>query len=63
MKYKPMVTLLLITTPFKMLWMDLLLKLVISGLWTALAFKALITSCIGVVTLYIYADLAQSIGI
>lgn len=58
-----MVTLLLITTPFKTLWMDLLLKIAISGLWTALAFKAFITCCIGAVTLHIYADLAQSIGI
>lgn len=62
-KFKPIVTLLLIATPFKLLWTDILLKTVISGLWTLLAFKALITCCIGVATLHIYTDLAQSIGI
>lgn len=63
MKYKPIVTLLLIATPFKVLWLDALLKTVISGLWTLLALRALVTCSIGVVALHIYADLAQTIGL
>lgn len=62
-KFKPIVTLLLIATPFKVLWLDLVLKSVITGLWTTLAFKALATCSIGVLTLHIYADLAQTIGL
>lgn len=62
-KYKPIVTLLLIATPFKVLWLDTLLKTVISGLWSLLAFKALATCSIGILTLHIYADLAQTIGL
>lgn len=62
-KYKPIVTLLLVATPFKALWLDAVLKTVITGLWTLLAFKALATCCIGVLTLHIYADLAQTIGL
>lgn len=62
-KYKPIVTLLLIATPFKVLWLDAILKTVIRGLWTLLAFKALATCSIGVLTLHIYADLAQTIGL
>lgn len=62
-KYKPIVTLLLIATPFKVLWLDAVLKTVISGLWSLLAFKALATCSIGVLTLHIYADLAQTIGL
>lgn len=62
-KYKPVVTLLLAATPFKTLWLDAVLRLVISGIWTTLAFKALATGSIGVLTLHIYAGLAQSIGI
>lgn len=62
-KYKPIVTLLLIATPFKALWLDSVLRLVISGVWATLAFKALATSSLGVITLHIYASLAQSIGI
>lgn len=62
-KYKPIVTLLLIATPFKVLWLDTVLKTVISGLWALLAFKALATCSIGVLTLHIYADLAQTIGL
>jgi len=62
-KYKPIVTLLLIATPYKVIWLDAVLKVLISGVWTALAFKALATCSIGFVTLLIYAGLAQSIGI
>lgn len=62
-KYKPIVTLLLIATPYKALWLDGVLRLVISGIWSTLAFKALATSSVGVATLHIYASLAQSIGI
>lgn len=62
-KYKPIVTLLLVATPFKVLWLDAVLKTVITGLWSLLAFKALATCSIGVLTLHIYADLAQTIGL
>lgn len=62
-KYKPIVSLLLIATPYKTLWLDAVLRLVISGIWTTLAFKALATSSIGIATLHMYASLAQSIGI
>lgn len=62
-KYKPIVTLLLIATPFKAIWLDAVLKAAITGIWTTLAFKALATSSLGVLTLHIYAGLAQSIGI
>lgn len=62
-KFKPIVTLLLIATPYKSLWLDAVIRFFISGLWTTLAFKALATCSIGVVTLHIYAGLAQSIGI
>lgn len=62
-KFKPIVSLLLIATPYKSLWLDAVLRLVVTGIWTTLAFKALATSSIGVVTLHLYAGLAQSIGI
>jgi len=62
-KFRPIVTLLLAATPYKTLWLDAVLKATITGIWTTLAFKALTTCSIGVVTLHIYSGLAQSIGI
>lgn len=61
-KYKPLVTFLLIATPFKVLWLDGVLRFVTIGIWATLAFKAFATVCIGLLTLHIYAGLAQAIG-
>jgi hypothetical protein len=62
-KFVPVVSALLILTSFKGLWLEGALYLVSSGPWLALAIKALITSAIGVVSLNIYAGLAQTIGL
>lgn len=61
--FKPVVTMLLVATAYKTLWLDGLLRVITSGPWITLALKALATSSMGILTLHIYAGLAQSIGI
>jgi len=62
-KYVPIVTLLLIATVYKSLWLDSVLVALSLPIWSTLAFKALVTVFMGFVTLHIYAGLAQMIGI
>lgn len=61
--FKPVVSVLLVATAYKGLWLDGVLRLLATGPWTALAIKALATTSMGVAALHIYSGLAQSIGI
>ncbi|XP_037042835.1 transmembrane protein 147 [Bradysia coprophila] len=61
--FKPVVTMLLIATAYKALWLDGVLRILSTGPWLSLAIKALATSCMGVLSLHIYGGLAQTIGI
>lgn len=61
--FKPVVSALLVATAYKGLWLDGTLRLLATGPWLALAFKALATASMGVASLHIYSGLAQSIGI
>ncbi|XP_063696525.1 BOS complex subunit TMEM147 [Culicoides brevitarsis] len=60
---KYVVILLLATTIFKPIWIEVIFHNLAIGSWTQLAFKALIACVIGVSSLNIYAGLAQLIGI
>ncbi|XP_055376013.1 BOS complex subunit TMEM147 [Condylostylus longicornis] len=62
-KYVPVVSLLLIATVYKSLWLDGVLTVLSLPIWSTLAFKALVTIFMGFVTLHIYTGLAQLIGI
>lgn len=62
-KFKPFVTLLLIATIFKSVWVDGILNILAIGPWATLGFKALVASIFGFLALHIYAGLAQVIGI
>lgn len=62
--YVPVVTFLLAAINYKGLWLDgILLRLINSGPWLALALKAFIATFMGAFSLHIYSGLAQSIGI
>lgn len=61
--FKPVVTVLLLFSSYKVLLLDFLFKMFVVGPWIALLIKALVTVVIGGFTLTIYAGLAQSIGI
>ncbi|KAM7353167.1 BOS complex subunit TMEM147 [Cochliomyia hominivorax] len=61
--FKPLVTILLVITIFKGVWLEGLLSLLTFGAWSSIAVKALVASVIGFVTLYVYSGLAQKIGI
>lgn len=61
--FKPIVSLLLVATAYKGLWLDGILRVLATGPWLSLALKAITTSGMGVATLHIYSGLAQSIGI
>lgn len=61
--FKPVVTMLLIATAYKGLWLDGVLRILSTGPWLSLALKALATTSMGVLSLHIYAGLAQTIGI
>lgn len=60
---RPIVIILLIATAYKALWLEGILRILATGPWLALALKALVTCSMGILTLHIYAELAQSIGI
>lgn len=60
---KPLVTILLVVTIFKGVWLDGLLSVLTFGPWSTIAVKALVASLIGFVSLNVYAGLAQKIGI
>lgn len=60
---KPVVTLLLVITIFKGVWLEGLLSVLTFGPWSTIAVKALVSALIGFVTLHVYAGLAQKIGI
>ncbi|TMW47824.1 hypothetical protein DOY81_007097 [Sarcophaga bullata] len=60
---KPVVTLLLVITIFKGVWLDGFLSVLSFGPWSTIAVKALVSALIGFVTLHVYAGLAQKIGI
>ncbi|XP_030384261.1 transmembrane protein 147 [Scaptodrosophila lebanonensis] len=61
--YKPIVTLLLVVTIFKGVWLDGLLHVLAIGPWSTIAIKALVAAIIGFCSLHIYTGLAQQIGI
>lgn len=61
--FVPVVTVLLVATAYKTLWLDGILRILATGPWLSLALKALTTTSMGVITLHIYSGLAQSIGI
>lgn len=61
--FKPLVIILILLSSFKPLILDWFVKLFLIGSWVMLLLKALTTFIIGGVTLTIYANLAQSIGI
>uniref|UniRef100_A0A1A9WM37 BOS complex subunit TMEM147 n=1 Tax=Glossina brevipalpis TaxID=37001 RepID=A0A1A9WM37_9MUSC len=60
---KPFVTILLVITVFKGVWLEGLLSILTLGPWYEIGAKALISIVIGFATLHIYAGLAQQIGI
>lgn len=60
---KTVVTVLLVFSSYKPLFLDLLIKAILAGPWTGLFIKALVTGVTGFLTLIIYAGLAQVIGI
>lgn len=62
-KFKPVVSVLLVATAYKTLWLDGILRILATGPWLSLALKAFATINMGVLTLHIYSGLAQSIGI
>lgn len=62
-KYAPLVILLLVLINYRPVWLEMVLQVLAIGPWTALAFKALVVISIGVVTVNIYAGLAQQIGL
>jgi hypothetical protein len=62
-KFVPVVYAILIATVYKGVWLEGILQVLTSGLWLALALKALVTCCFGTLTLHMYSGLAQSIGI
>jgi Predicted membrane protein (DUF2053) len=62
-KFVPVVYFLLIATVYKGVWLEGILQMLTSGLWLALALKAMVTCIFGTLTLHIYSGLAQSIGI
>lgn len=62
-KYVPIVIFLLATTVYKPVWLELIFHALLLGPWVQLAAKALVTFIIGVISLNIYAGLAQQIGI
>lgn len=61
--FKPIVSVLLVATAYKGLWLDGVMRVLATGPWLALALKALATTSMGVAALHIYSGLAQSIGI
>jgi len=60
---KPLVTILLILTIFKGVWLEGLLSVLTFGPWSTIALKAFIAALIGFMSLHIYTGLAQKIGI
>ncbi|TDG45387.1 hypothetical protein AWZ03_008153 [Drosophila navojoa] len=60
---KPLVSILLVVTIFKGVWLEGLLHILSIGPWTSIAVKALVAAIIGFCSLNIYACLAQQIGI
>lgn len=62
-KFVPLVIVLLVATSFRGVWLEGTLQALSTGPWFGLALKALVTACIGVVTLHVYSGLAQSIGL
>lgn len=53
----------LVLTVYRNLFMELLISFLAAGPWFGLIVKGAISFLIGGITLYIYAGLAQSIGI
>lgn len=62
-KFVPLVIVLLITISFRGVWLEGTLQALSTGPWFGLALKALVTACIGFLTLHVYSGLAQSIGL
>ncbi|XP_065093299.1 BOS complex subunit TMEM147 [Ochlerotatus camptorhynchus] len=62
-KFVPLVIVLLVTISFRGVWLEGTLQALSTGPWFGLALKALVTACIGFVTLHVYSGLAQSIGL
>lgn len=60
---KTIVTVLLVFSSYKSLLLDLLVKFLLAGPWFGLFIKTVVTFITGIVTLAIYAGLAQTIGI
>lgn len=59
----PIVISMLILTVYRQLVLDFLIVFFLTGPWSTLIVKAITTFIMGITTLYIYADLAHSIGI
>lgn len=63
-KLMPIVTFLLFAIAFRTLWLDGIIHLAGAGAWTALLVKGLVAVFgFGLPTLYVYSNMAQSIGI
>ncbi|CRK91058.1 CLUMA_CG004746, isoform A [Clunio marinus] len=63
-KHAPIVTFLLLAIAFKAVWLDGTLLVMGIGTWTCLAIKMAVSIfCFGLPTLYLYANMAQTIGI
>lgn len=60
---KPIVTLLLLLTAYKGVWLEGLLELLALNAWVGLLVKTLVSMIIGVVSLFYYITLAQQIGL
>ena len=58
----PTVTILLVATTYKPLVMESVWEIMVVNAWSALAFKAAATLAVSVITLHMYAGLAESIG-
>lgn len=61
--FAPVVTFLIFVLAYRGVWMEGLFYALSIGAWSALIFKGLIAAVLGLITLYIYSSLAQSIGI
>ncbi|XP_037957980.1 transmembrane protein 147 [Teleopsis dalmanni] len=60
---KPLVTVLLAITIFKGVWLEGILAVLAFGPWASIAMKLLVAALMGFVSLHIYTNLAQKIGL
>ena len=53
-KLMPVLVLLLVLTSYKTLLLDTVTHVLVLGVWTSLAYKAIVTLCLAVVTLQVF---------